>query len=36
MKTFLILSVFFSALCGFTHAAEPSKPNIIVILADDK
>lgn len=35
MKTFLILSVFFSALCGFTHAAEPSKPNIIVILADD-
>jgi arylsulfatase A-like enzyme len=31
----LILSFLLSALCGFTQAAEPSKPNILLIPADD-
>ncbi len=35
MKAFFILDVFLGALCGFTHAAEPSKLNIVIILADD-
>jgi arylsulfatase A-like enzyme len=35
MKYFLIFSVFLSALCGFTYAAQPSKPDILILLADD-
>jgi fructose/tagatose bisphosphate aldolase len=31
----IILSFLLSALCGFTQAAEPSKPNLLLILADD-
>jgi len=30
-----ILSLLLCVLCGFTQAAESSKPNIIVILTDD-
>jgi arylsulfatase len=36
MKTILaVLLCALCVLCGFIHAAEPAKPNILVILADD-
>lgn len=35
MKRLVIFSVFLVAFCGFTQAAELSRPNILVILADD-
>ncbi|MCX6854379.1 MAG: hypothetical protein NTV80_05680 [Verrucomicrobia bacterium] len=34
MSRLFILSVFFCALCGLSHATE-SKPNFLLIIADD-
>jgi hypothetical protein len=34
--TFTLLSVMLLAPLSALHAAEPGKPNIILILADDK
>lgn len=36
MNPTLILFAFFTLLCRLSHAADPAKPNVILILSDDQ